>query len=43
VVAVSLVNLYFGDSSGNIWQLPYTMKSKMAKPVRIKNNLDIHK
>jgi hypothetical protein len=39
----SISKLYFGDSSGSIYQLPYTMKSKMAKPIRIKSNLDIDK
>jgi hypothetical protein len=39
----SISKLYFGDSSGNIWQLPYTMKGKMADPVIINNNTDIDK
>ena len=28
--------LYFGDSKGNVWQLPYQMKSKTAPPVKMK-------
>ncbi len=39
----SISKIYFGDSSGSIWQLPYTMKSKMAEPIKINNNLDIDK
>ena len=33
----SISKLYFGDSSGNIWQLPYTMKGKTARPIYMKN------
>lgn len=31
----SISHLYFGDSSGNVYQLPYNMKGKTAKPVRV--------
>jgi hypothetical protein len=33
---LSISKLYFGDSSGNFWQLPYEMKGKTAKPIRMK-------
>lgn len=33
----SISKLYFGDSAGNIWQLPYDMKDTTAKPVKIKD------
>ncbi len=36
----SISKLYFGDSSGNIWQLPYEIKDKYAKPVKIENEKD---
>ncbi len=32
---LSVSHLYFGDSKGNYWQLPYDMKGKVAKPIRI--------
>ncbi|OFX31762.1 MAG: hypothetical protein A2W90_18680 [Bacteroidetes bacterium GWF2_42_66] len=31
----SISKLYFGDSSGHVWQLPYEMKGKMAKPIKV--------
>ncbi len=31
----SISKLYFGDSSGNIWQLPYKMKGEKARPLLI--------
>ncbi|WP_020533523.1 BNR-4 repeat-containing protein [Flexithrix dorotheae] len=33
---LSISQLYFGDSQGNVWQLPYTMKKDWAKPVKVK-------
>lgn len=29
-------HLYFGDFKGNIWQMPYEMKSEFEKPIKIK-------
>ena len=31
----SISKLWFGDSKGNVWQLPYQMKGNSARPVRI--------
>lgn len=31
----SISRLYFGDSKGNVWQLPYFQKSKTAKPQKV--------
>ena len=31
----SISHLYFGDSKGNFWQLPYTMKSNFEKPEKM--------
>ena len=36
---MSVSRLYFGDSSGNIWELPYDMKEDMAIPVKVENSL----
>ena len=33
---LSISKLYFGDSKGNVYELPYHMKDDMAKPVKIK-------
>lgn len=32
----STSHLYFGNTKGEVWQLPYQMKEETAKPVRIK-------
>jgi hypothetical protein len=32
----SISKLYFGDSKGNVWQLPYHIKKKSALPVKVK-------
>ncbi len=32
----SVSHLYFGDSKGNVWELPYSQKRKWAKPKRIR-------
>jgi hypothetical protein len=31
----SISNLYFGDSKGNVWQMPYSFTSGTVKPVKI--------
>jgi hypothetical protein len=33
---LSISKMYYGDSQGNYWQLPYTMKADSEKPVEIK-------
>jgi hypothetical protein len=32
----SISKLYFGDSRGNVWQMPYTFTSEWVKPLKIK-------
>jgi hypothetical protein len=32
----SISKMYFGDSKGKVWQLPYTMESASEKPKRVK-------
>ncbi len=32
---LSISKMYYGDSQGNYWQLPYTMKDEAEKPVKI--------
>lgn len=31
----SISNLYFGDSKGNVWQMPYSFTGKTAEPIKI--------
>ena len=33
---VSVSRLYFGDSKGRYWQLPYDMEGDFAKPIRMR-------
>ena len=31
--------LYYGDSKGKVWQLPYEMTADQEKPKRVKTNI----